>query len=196
MVPERYERTPQGFEAPRLDSAPAWGPDRLSMTKTEYREYLASSYWQNRRKQFLQYIEGCAKCRIPRWLASITYDQDLHVHHKSYVHLGCEPDDDLKALCRRCHEIETFGRSSLRPPWSEECTVCDNPCFDPYSYEGRCAACSSAEFWPNSKEQFDEFYQQILACIYRKLGADKLLAELSNIETQEKLDREMWPFGK
>ena len=41
------------------------------------------------------------------------YDQDLHVHHRNYQRVGAELDSDLRSLCRRCHEIETFGESSL-----------------------------------------------------------------------------------
>lgn len=94
-------------------------------TKTEYREYLASEGWQRRRKQFLHEHSDCNRCDLPRWLAIIVYDQDLHIHHKTYARVGGELDDDLEPLCRRCHEIETFGNSNLHAPRSIVCTYCE-----------------------------------------------------------------------
>lgn len=102
------------------------------MTKTEYRQYIASPEWQQTRKSFLFSNYKCNRCGVPRWLASLAYDQDLHVHHLAYRNLGHEDWDDLEALCRRCHEIETFGRSTLKAPWSTPCVICKSPCFDRY----------------------------------------------------------------
>jgi HNH endonuclease len=82
-------------------------------TKTEYREYIASEAWQRRRREFLSQNQICNRCRLHRRLAVIAYDQDLHVHHRSYARVGAERDDDLEPLCKRCHELETFGRSEL-----------------------------------------------------------------------------------
>jgi hypothetical protein len=82
-------------------------------TKTEYREYISSDHWKRRRKDFLTHFPSCNRCRLNRTLALIAYDQDLHVHHRSYARVGAELDDDLEALCKRCHEVETFGRSNL-----------------------------------------------------------------------------------
>lgn len=98
------------------------------MTKTEYRNYIASAKWQQRRKEFLN-LEGekCARCEMPRWLAEIAYDQDLHVHHLSYANIGCEKDEDLEALCRRCHQVETFGRSDVREIKAFDCSICCSP---------------------------------------------------------------------
>lgn len=82
-------------------------------TKTEYREYIASEKWQRRRRDFLTENKFCEQCDCPRWLAVAMYDQDLHVHHVSYARVGSEEDGDLKPLCRRCHELETFGKTEL-----------------------------------------------------------------------------------
>ena len=49
-------------------------------------------------------------------MSVIAYDQDLHVHHKNYQNIGAELDSDLEVLCRRCHEVETFGESALQYP--------------------------------------------------------------------------------
>src|SRR5580704_18493233 len=83
------------------------------MTKTEYREYIASEGWQQRRKLFIEHHYLCNRCGLHRSLAVIAYDQDIHVHHKNYQRLGAELDSDLESLCRRCHEIESFGHSNL-----------------------------------------------------------------------------------
>lgn len=109
------------------------------MTKTEYRDYLASEHWQEFRRKFLLENDKCAKCRLPRWLASIVFDQDLNVHHLSYANLGQEEWEDVEPLCRRCHEIETFGRSELSAPGSSRCTSCNDVHFNRYS--DYCPAC-------------------------------------------------------
>lgn len=109
------------------------------MTSAEYREYIASPQWQQRRKAFLTPWAFCLKCWMPRWLAKIAYGQDLHVHHLSYGRIGAETDHDLSALCRRCHDIETFGRSDLIAPPSHDCATCNLAHWNPYSDD--CDAC-------------------------------------------------------
>lgn len=110
------------------------------MTKTEYREYISSPTWKERRKEFLA-INGthCANCNLPRLFAIVAYDQDLHVHHVSYARIGQELDEDLKALCKRCHEIETFGVSRLHEPSSISCQNCGGKTFNVISL--RCDNC-------------------------------------------------------
>ena len=94
------------------------------MTKDEYATYLQSEHWQTLRKELLDEIPICGRCSLPRWLAELVYGQDLHVHHKHYASLGNEEWDDLEILCRRCHEVETFGRSELRAPREAKCEAC------------------------------------------------------------------------
>jgi hypothetical protein len=94
-------------------------------TKSEYREYIQSEAWQKRRKEFLAAYPHCNRCTVPRELAVIAYDQDLHVHHKSYARVGDELNEDLEPLCKRCHEIETFGESKLHKVKNAECLCCD-----------------------------------------------------------------------
>ena len=101
------------------------------MRKTEYEQYLQGSHWQTLRKEILAEQSECERCSMPRWLAGIAYDQDLHVHHKNYKNLGDEDADDLEVLCLRCHEIETFGRSELRAPKSATCVLCRAIHWDP-----------------------------------------------------------------
>lgn len=116
------------------------------MKKTEYRIYISSEYWQKRRRDFLRAYDFCEQCAIPRWLAIIAYDQDLHVHHRNYSRIGQELDEDLSPLCRRCHEIETFGTSHLHQPKTAPCRVCHiELCWDftDHSYRGCCESCKT-----------------------------------------------------
>lgn len=56
---------------------------------------------------------------------------DLEVHHLTYERLGCELPEDLRVLCRRCHEtahaprnrqkflLELYGQQRLFDRWDE-----------------------------------------------------------------------------
>jgi len=111
------------------------------MTKTEYREYIGSDVWQKRRKEYLLAYCACNRCELPRWLAAIAYDQDLHVHHRSYANLSHEKDEDLEALCLRCHEIVTFGASTLREVKKLSCVRCGE-----YSWDRQGRLCGECRF--------------------------------------------------
>lgn len=111
------------------------------MTKTEYREYLCSDHWKSTRKEAIDCAEGkCERCDLPRWLAELVYDQDVHVHHKSYANLGDEQPGDLEVLCRRCHEVESNGHSSLPKIKSHTCILCKDQHWDRRS--SYCSTCS------------------------------------------------------
>lgn len=138
------------------------------MTKAEYREYIASPHWQQRRKEFLKPYSFCFHCWMPRWLVRIAYDQDLHVHHLSYANLGQEKDCDLTTLCRRCHEVETFGRSDLVAPPSHRCPMCRIPHWNPYSDDcDECFRLKSSGFYVG-----DELLQAQLSDVDRTLWQD------------------------
>jgi 5-methylcytosine-specific restriction endonuclease McrA len=64
---------------------------------TTYAEYLASSWWQGRRKRALK-LAGyrCQECGRKA--------RPLHVHHLTYVRVGRERDVDLQVLCPDCHD--------------------------------------------------------------------------------------------
>ena len=100
------------------------------MTKKQYAAYLCSEHWKELRSRVLLFQSSCERCMIPRWLAGIVYDQDLHVHHKTYANLGHEVSADLEVLCRRCHDIETHGRSDLNALKSTNCGICDRVHWD------------------------------------------------------------------
>lgn len=112
------------------------------MNKTDYAKYLQSEHWLEVRSRLLgDGPEWCVRCDMPRWLARIAYDQDLHIHHKHYRTLGSEAPDDLEILCRRCHEIETFGKSILREIQRFICAGCERAHWDTGSRY--CPVCTS-----------------------------------------------------
>src|SRR5690349_716448 len=115
------------------------------MTKTQYRNYIASEAWQNRRRTFLLEYDECRECGIPRWLAVMVYDQDLNVDHLNYQRVGCELDSDLQSLCKRCHEVKHFGRSELHRPVKPGCDHCKaaNWCV----FGGLCEECFEVDIW-------------------------------------------------
>jgi 5-methylcytosine-specific restriction endonuclease McrA len=117
-----------------------------AMTKTEYAQYTQSEHWQQRRKQAIaDAFNQCERCDLPRWIASLIYDQDLHVHHRNYQNLGDEQSEDLEVLCRRCHDIETFGRSDFREIKKAECSLCYSNHFNVYS--DYCNTCQLLMGW-------------------------------------------------
>ena len=104
------------------------------MKKAQYSSYLASQDWLERRKSLIENAgHECNRCRLPRWLSKYVYGEDLHVHHLNYQSMGKELPEDVEILCKRCHEIETFGRSDLRETLVAKCTFCGAFHYDVYS---------------------------------------------------------------
>ena len=65
------------------------------MTKHEYKRYLKSNKWRQRKHRSLRLVGyKCEVCRS---------EVDIHVHHLSYERLGAEKDSDLIVLCEVCH---------------------------------------------------------------------------------------------
>jgi hypothetical protein len=61
-----------------------------------YRQYLKSSWWQQKRIQILERDKyQCTIC---------SSKEDLQVHHKNYNNLWQELDSDLITLCKGCHQ--------------------------------------------------------------------------------------------
>lgn len=164
------------------------------MTKSEYRQYLASAHWQETRKEYLVGVTECKQCDVPRWIANIAYDQDLHVHHLSYANLGSEDYEDLEALCRRCHEIKTFGHSNLRAPKTFACANCTKPAYDIYPYgqpplcficaaldEGTPLVAMQAAHWRTHRQVWKEVLR---CCLIAAGGFDEVLDECALIEKE------------
>ena len=69
-------------------------PARTEAQKRHDR-YLASDGWKKRRKQYFSaHEEACLACGSKK---------EIHLHHKTYVRLGRELDEDLVPLCQGCH---------------------------------------------------------------------------------------------
>ena len=158
------------------------------MTKSEYREYIASADWQQRRKQFLVNRRYCEICGVPRWLAQVAYNQDLNVHHFSYANLGKEIDSEVGILCRRCHEKATFGRTSLREVHSHCCDWCADFVFDPYSE--LCEVCralfnrgiDAPILTYKTEGERKAIWQWLLYEMRWRVSTDEIVDELINIE--------------
>src|SRR5687768_10182407 len=61
-------------------------------------EYWESEWWKMRKDYyFSSHPRSCSKCGESHF---------VQLHHKTYQHLGCEPDCDLTPLCKKCHRIE------------------------------------------------------------------------------------------
>ena len=62
-----------------------------------YREYLRTGHWQAKRKKALKYFgHRCCGCGAE--------DVVLHVHHMHYEDLWREKLEDLRVVCRNCHD--------------------------------------------------------------------------------------------
>jgi 5-methylcytosine-specific restriction endonuclease McrA len=79
------------------------------MNRDQYRVYLQSAMWLQRRERAVERAGQCQRCGLSRYQSREVYHQDLEVHHRNYKHVGCELDEDLEVLCQRCHEAATFG---------------------------------------------------------------------------------------
>jgi hypothetical protein len=74
----------------------------LPTNAEEYREYLKSRHWTQRRKLAIEQAGGkCNRCGATSF---------LQVHHLSYERLYMERKKDLEVLCRGCHENEHEGQ--------------------------------------------------------------------------------------
>ena len=77
--------------------------------------YLRTDYWERRKAQYFsthdKRCEACSRRYTPRRLLVI---KPIYIvlHHKDYENLWNEPDEDLAALCNRCHRnVHDIDRS-------------------------------------------------------------------------------------
>ena len=62
-----------------------------------YTEYLNTEHWNNTKQRMYKfYYYECVFCRKHK---------GLHVHHKTYEHIGNEPLKDLVYVCPTCHKL-------------------------------------------------------------------------------------------
>lgn len=79
--------------------------DRSERHSAEYIRYLESVAWEKRRERSLMLADHrCQDCGAT---------ENLEVHHLNYDWLGEEADEDLRVLCRPCHEIADQRRRAL-----------------------------------------------------------------------------------
>lgn len=85
----------------------------LEEKEITYQEYVESSHWQKKKKEFKSssYYQGCC------WVCG--KKKYLHVHHITYENIGRELLCDLLELCSDCHNrlhlsIKTQGWPLLR----------------------------------------------------------------------------------
>ena len=74
----------------------------------QYKEYIRSDAWRNKRDNAIEAAEG--KCR------SCGSRCGLCVHHLHYRTLFNENIEDLEVLCRSCHTREHHALSGRRGP--------------------------------------------------------------------------------
>lgn len=67
------------------------------MNRATYERYIGSDRWRLRRERFF--------ATHPRVCSCCESEDDVQVHHLTYVRFGDELDDDLLALCQRCHSL-------------------------------------------------------------------------------------------
>jgi 5-methylcytosine-specific restriction endonuclease McrA len=68
-----------------------------SSQKDSYQNYLNSAEWRVKSERVKRKAgHRCQVCNSPH---------NLHAHHRTYENKGNEPDSDLIALCRECHQL-------------------------------------------------------------------------------------------
>ena len=101
-----------------------------------YHRYMQSDLWRKSATRLGELAAARSRCRL--CFASGTRQSPLHVHHATYVRLGCEAPDDVTTLCAECHhDVECFLRrrryAGRTPPRGDVVRVHDKrrPLFDP-----------------------------------------------------------------
>lgn len=77
-----------------------------------YCQYMQTRHWKQRSASFVEGF-GCDKhcelCSIFQVVDDrgnvLDWLPQFQVHHISYDHLGCEPDEDLRLVCSACHNL-------------------------------------------------------------------------------------------
>jgi hypothetical protein len=72
------------------------------MNKQQYREYMMSLEWAQRREAVMGRCGGMCEKDCGR--------RAIDVHHRTYIRVGREKLTDLIAMCRTCHQDEHGGK--------------------------------------------------------------------------------------
>lgn len=101
-----------------------------------YGKIIRSNKWRTGQVRLGELAAAGHRCRLC-FSAGIAHSP-LHVHHATYVRLGCEAPGDVTTLCAKCHlEVESFLRrrsyADRKPPRADYVSVHDKrrPLFDP-----------------------------------------------------------------
>ena len=79
-----------GFMVIPIDSGP--------VKFMNYHEYIKSPEWKDRVAIYKEEAD---------WQCSICGDsEDITGHHKTYINIGNEPEEDIEILCWTCHQKE------------------------------------------------------------------------------------------
>lgn len=80
--------------------------DRRLAWWESYSAYLESDEWKERARRIMARARGlCEQCKRRR---------AVHVHHLTYERAGDEKDDDLQAVCFKCHDAAHDGMLSIQ----------------------------------------------------------------------------------
>lgn len=78
-------------------------------TYKTYDNYSDSSVWRGRREEYYKHHEKkCTACGAT--------GGDIQLHHRTYVRIGSELDEDLMPLCGRCHRCLHFFQKEAGLP--------------------------------------------------------------------------------
>lgn len=70
----------------------------------QYKQYRDSKVWEDIKTQVKE--RDRYKCQSCGELNDNKFVIPLHVHHKSYDRIYCEPIEDLQTLCSSCHQAQ------------------------------------------------------------------------------------------
>jgi hypothetical protein len=102
---ERTGTAPKHWSDPPIKKIEADG-SQVEMPVSDYRAYLRSDAWKERRSRAVERAGGrCAVCNARG---------PLEVHHRRYDRVGRELPEDLLVLCRDCHDVFHTHRRLVR----------------------------------------------------------------------------------
>lgn len=108
VVPRSAERITTSMDE-NDELRPNWGAMIRLDWEANYKKYIASDEWWEKRTAVFQRAGGQCENRKCRAVA-------VDCHHVRYDHVGDEPLCDLIALCRRCHQKQ-HPRRKLAKDW-------------------------------------------------------------------------------
>lgn len=74
------------------------------MISEEYRSYLRSAEWKEKREEFIEAVDGqCEECGEKK---------KLQVHHLNYDNIYDETQDDVMVLCSECHRDKELEKGN------------------------------------------------------------------------------------